>query len=62
MDMPIDDGFAIEQAAFRSIVETQDTTEGIDAFVGKRKPQFVGFVRVVYNPANSSFQTNSKWL
>jgi enoyl-CoA hydratase len=42
MDASIDDGLAIEQADFQSIVESQDTMEGIDAFVEKRKPQFVG--------------------
>jgi enoyl-CoA hydratase len=42
MDASIDDGLAIEQAAFRSIVESQDIMEGIDAFVEKRNPRFVG--------------------
>jgi enoyl-CoA hydratase len=42
MDAFIDGGLAIEQVAFRSIVESQDTMEGIDAFMEKRKPQFVG--------------------
>jgi enoyl-CoA hydratase len=42
MDASIDDGLAIEEAAFARIVPTQDALEGVAAFVEKRPPTFVG--------------------
>ena len=40
MDASIDDGLAIEEAAFAQIVPTHDANEGIAAFVEKRQPEF----------------------
>ncbi len=42
MDASIDDGLAIEEAAFARIVPTHDAQEGVAAFVEKRPPKFVG--------------------
>lgn len=42
MDASIDDGLAIEEAAFARIVPNHDTREGIAAFVEQRHPKFVG--------------------
>ena len=42
MDASIDDGLAIEEAAFARIVPTHDAQEGVAAFLEKRPPVFVG--------------------
>ena len=42
MDASIDDGLAIEEAAFARIVSTHDAQEGVAAFVEKRPPKFLG--------------------
>ncbi len=42
MDASIDDGLAIEEAAFARIVPTHDAAEGIAAFLEKRRPAYLG--------------------
>jgi enoyl-CoA hydratase len=42
MDAAIDDGLAIEEAAFARIVPTHDAREGVAAFLEKRVPTFLG--------------------
>jgi len=42
MDASIDDGLAIEEAAFARIVPTHDAQEGVTAFLEKRPPTFLG--------------------
>jgi enoyl-CoA hydratase/carnithine racemase len=42
MDASIDDGLAIEEAAFARIVPTRDAIEGVAAFLEKRAPHYTG--------------------
>jgi enoyl-CoA hydratase/carnithine racemase len=42
MDAAIDDGLAIEEAAFAGIVPTDDAREGIAAFLQRRAPSYRG--------------------
>jgi len=42
MDASIEDGLAIEEAAFARIVPTHDAREGVAAFLQKRRPIFLG--------------------
>jgi enoyl-CoA hydratase/carnithine racemase len=42
MDAAIDDGLAIEEAAFARIVPTHDAREGLAAFLEKRPPTYLG--------------------
>jgi enoyl-CoA hydratase len=42
MDASIEDGLAIEEAAFARIVPTHDAREGVAAFLQKRRPVFLG--------------------
>ena len=42
LDAAIDDGLAIEEAAFARIAPTHDAREGVAAFVEKRQPTFLG--------------------
>jgi enoyl-CoA hydratase/carnithine racemase len=42
MDASIDDGLAVEEAAFARIVSTHDAREGVATFLEKRVPRFLG--------------------
>lgn len=42
MDASIDEGLAIEEAAFARIVPTKDANEGVAAFIEKRRPEYSG--------------------
>ena len=42
INVPIDEGLAIEAGYFARMVGTRDIAEGISAFLEKRKPQFSG--------------------
>jgi enoyl-CoA hydratase len=41
-DMPLSSGLLLERKAFQLLFATEDKTEGISAFVERRKPQFRG--------------------
>ena len=42
INVPIDEGLAIEANYFARMVATRDTQEGISAWLDRRKPQFSG--------------------
>jgi len=42
MDASIEDGLAIEEAAFARIVPTHDAQEGVAAFLERYPPAFLG--------------------
>lgn len=42
INLPIDEGLAVEAAQFASLVSTHDIEEGIAAFVERRQPVFMG--------------------
>ena len=42
MDASIEDGLAIEEAAFARIVPTHDAQEGVAAFLERHPPAFLG--------------------
>jgi enoyl-CoA hydratase/carnithine racemase len=42
MDASIEDGLAVEEAAFARIVPTRDANEGVAAFLEKRAPHYIG--------------------
>ena len=42
LDMNLSNGQALETELFSNLCETQDMKEGVQAFIGKRKPVFVG--------------------
>ena len=40
--MPMDEGLKFERAWFGLLFSTEDKDEGVDAFLGKRSPEFKG--------------------
>jgi enoyl-CoA hydratase len=42
LDASIDEGLAVEEAAFGRIVPSRDAQEGVVAFLQKRRPEFLG--------------------
>ncbi|HEX9484767.1 MAG TPA: enoyl-CoA hydratase-related protein, partial [Gemmatimonadaceae bacterium] len=42
LDMPLDDAIALEAAYFGLLSATNDTVEGMRAFLEKRAPKFTG--------------------
>ncbi len=41
-DLPLEEGLALERAAFQALFDSADQKEGMAAFLEKRKPQFKG--------------------
>jgi enoyl-CoA hydratase/carnithine racemase len=42
MDLTLDQGLRLEEDLYALLQTTQDRAEGIQAFLGKKKPTFVG--------------------
>jgi len=42
IDMPLDEALAMERASFQALFDTADQSEGMGAFLEKRKPDFRG--------------------
>lgn len=42
IDMPLDEALAMERASFQALFDTADRSEGMGAFLEKRKPDFRG--------------------
>jgi enoyl-CoA hydratase/carnithine racemase len=42
MDLTLDQGIRLEEDLYALLQTTQDRAEGIQAFLGKRKPKFTG--------------------
>ncbi|MDP6852423.1 MAG: enoyl-CoA hydratase-related protein [Candidatus Marinimicrobia bacterium] len=42
LEVTLNEGLSIEQEEFSSLFDTQDTKEGLSAFIEKRKPNFTG--------------------
>ena len=40
--LPLDEGLALEAELIEQLFRSKDATEGLTAFVEKRKPEFVG--------------------
>ncbi len=47
MSMSLEEGLRLEMNLFEALLLTDDVVEGVEAFVGKRKPDFKGRYRVV---------------
>ncbi len=42
LDLSLKEGLSVEQEQFSTLFETEDTKEGLSAFIEKRKPNFTG--------------------
>jgi enoyl-CoA hydratase len=42
LNMSIAEGLLVESAQFERMVPSHDLTEGIDAWIGRREPQYLG--------------------
>jgi enoyl-CoA hydratase/carnithine racemase len=40
LELPLEQGLALEADAFGRVANTEDSREGVSAFIGKRQPQF----------------------